>query len=744
MAIKSAKRFLILAAVIFLLVMPRAIYTCGPWLDEAIFAFADTPQPSQTEFAAGKLGILLPTFRRSYLIVAYRYLNGLKLDAQQQQGAIDVWNRQMSPGPMYGVHPALDEWLKARAQVDAAPPIGLHDSYASVSNSYESFLNCPDAAFHNAAAALNNRIAKFGNQSHEMHAWVTAQDMVFSNCDGKDRSVPPQLDSGDPILRADRSYQIAAAQFYSGDFDAAVASFDSIAKDSASPWSKYGSYLAARALIRKATLNTPGEDRFDAATMQAARQRLDQLAGDPTASMHEAAGRLLEFLRFRTEPEKRVAELEQVILKPDPGANFKQNLWDYVLLVSHGEQADDLSDWLRTIYTETTYEQPQGVKRADTPSAADHAVAKWRESHSLPWLIAALQLTGPNDKNADELQKAATQVKAASPGFLTVRYYTLRMMTAGKQQGAVRTELDLLLARNDLAAGSRNLLNDERQKLATSLPDFLAHVAELPAYVGLDPDLGGEGYPQSERAKASESKSFFNSYAAQILSHRVPLAELAESARSKSLPSHLQRELARTTWTRAILLNNLAIADQSQPLLAELDHPLWTTMEPFRAAKTNDDKRFAAVFVMLHNPGLAPSVRAGLARSATLGDIDSFRDNWWCEDLGANLTSTGTDKTPDFPFPAFASEADKAAVKKELDQVAPVGPAPNYLASQVLAYAAAHADDPRVPEALHLAVRSTRYGCVNPETTRWSQKAFRLLHKRYPKTEWAEKTKYYF
>ena len=68
--------------------------------------------------------------------------------------------------------------------------------------------------------------------------------------------------------------------------------------------------------------------------------------------MAQATQRLLDYVRFRTEPEKRVAELEQMMEKPDPGPDFKQHLWDYVLLVSQGEQAGDLSDWIKTFYTD--------------------------------------------------------------------------------------------------------------------------------------------------------------------------------------------------------------------------------------------------------------------------------------------------------------------------------------------------------------------------------------------------------
>jgi hypothetical protein len=59
-------------------------------------------------------------------------------------------------------------------------------------------------------------------------------------------------------------------------------------------------------------------------------------------------------------------------------------------------------------------------------------------------------------------------------------------------------------------------------------------------------------------------------------------------------------------------------------------------------------------------------------------------------------------------------------------------------------WATANPNDPRSPEALHLAVRSTRYGCTDKETGKWSKAAFDLLHKRYPNTKWANATKYWF
>ncbi|HKA53560.1 MAG TPA: hypothetical protein VKJ47_07840 [Candidatus Binatia bacterium] len=59
----------------------------------------------------------------------------------------------------------------------------------------------------------------------------------------------------------------------------------------------------------------------------------------------------------------------------------------------------------------------------------------------------------------------------------------------------------------------------------------------------------------------------------------------------------------------------------------------------------------------------------------------------------------------------------------------------------VITWAKEHPDDPRIPAALHRAVKSARYGCTSGELSR---QAFQLLHKRYPESEWTRKTKYWY
>jgi hypothetical protein len=67
------------------------------------------------------------------------------------------------------------------------------------------------------------------------------------------------------------------------------------------------------------------------------------------------------------------------------------------------------------------------------------------------------------------------------------------------------------------------------------------------------------------------------------------------------------------------------------------------------------------------------------------------------------------------------------------------------MARQAVEWVESHPGDLRAPEALHLAVRAAHYACgSDAETGRWAKRAFELLHSRYPKTEAAFQTPYWY
>jgi hypothetical protein len=159
--------------------------------------------------------------------------------------------------------------------------------------------------------------------------------------------------------------------------------------------------------------------------------------------------------------------------------------------------------------------------------------------------------------------------------------------------------------------------------------------------------------------------------------------------------------------------------------------------------------------MILRFPGLKPYVQDNVRRLTPLDQIDNYRDNWWCalepSTLGTSregdrlstpletLYRTGQDHALE-----FLSAAQAHAAQQELQRLASLGPAPNYFSQQVLAWAQKANGNPRVPEALHLAVRATRFGCTDADSGKLSKAAFDLLHERYPRSPWAQKTKYWY
>ncbi len=757
MALRRIRYPLLVLCALLFLVTPSAIYSCGPFLETAVFAFRDQPDGPPENFAAGTLGIIRPSFRSSYLVIAYRYLIGLKLTPTQQKAAIDVWNRDAVPE-----HPSEDDsistWRKARNQIPDFPAGYPISAFAPISpeQPYFSYLNCSSDAFLSATKTLAERSAKFGIQAAALRDWASGQDAVFANCSGGAPVVPAELAAGDALQRADRAYQIACANFYSRSFDDAVRDFDTIASDSSSPWAAISPYLAARALIRKATLDAKENQPFDPGPMAAAQQRLEHIVNDPKAgAIHAPALRLLNYVRFRTEPAKRVAELEQVLLRPDPGPDFKQDLWDYVLLLSHGEEAGDLSDWIKTFSSLA----PNAANRDQQGQSTTHALEAWRTTKATPWLIAALQGIDPKSPNVSRLLVDARATKPSSAN-LSIQYYALALMAESGQQDAARKELDRLLSTINAETpadpttplGSYNLLNDIRLSLTTNIDDFLAHAAERS--VGADEGPGTDEQLDNPGGVRRDDK-FLTPYSAKVFQKRMPISLLVKAAQSTILPKALRREVARSTWTRAILLGDLNTASTLQPTLQELDLPLWKSMEPFRAAPSDAAKHFAGIFIILQNAGLKPSAREGYFRTETLGEINSYRDNWWCASMsgGANWGDSvgidagvpvAQDRDSKFAFPSWVNESQKSAAQSEWSKLAALGTAPNYLAQQAVARGEKSPEDPLVPQALYLSVRATRFGCADKETSAFSKAAFDFLHQHYPKSEWTEKTKYYY
>ncbi len=722
-----AKRILILLILAGVLVGPEDLSSCGPFLPEAVFTSKLQPL-DEARFFSGRLDVLQPRYRRIYLIAAYRYFTGLGLGKQDQQALLakpdtsaDIW---MGQGSL-----AVQGWLQERVQVGAPPLEGIERFKMLPDRSF--ILNCGDDAFSNAAATVIDR-SLAGHSHEDLRVWVAAQDQVFGNCSVPQPWQQPQKPAGPSIpaplpataaawMQADRAYQIAAAEFYAGEFDAATSDFLRIAGDRDSPWHGIAPYLAARALIRKATVEDPS-------AAPAAQEQLRKALADPdAAAWHASARGLARYLRIRTDPAGALHELAQAVATEKTGV--ARDMYDYRLMLDRSADTgtapqDDITDWIAAIEN----------------GPADRALAKWRQKRSLPWLVAAMTYAAEPDA---ELMAAAAQVAERSPAFPTVEFHRLRLMPADE----ARPRLDAVLQRK-MPVSARNLFLAERLRVARDWDEFLRYAPRTMAATWIEG--GGE-------EAATVRTVDFDGDAAAILDRQAPLALLALAARSSSLPPNLQLGVARAVWVRAVLLGDNATAIAIAPVLASLAPYLKPYLDGYQAAPDDPSRSFAAAWLMLNNPGMRPSIEAGFGRSTPITKIDGFRDNWWCP-VGAAPNDRSVSSPADVlnaplmllyqrgPVEAsFLSASERADARHEAERLASAPAAASLLAREAVEWVEAHPDDPRAPEALRLAVRAGHYACGGDgQTERWMKRAFHLLHSRYPRSAAALKTPYWY
>lgn len=745
-------RRLIAISLVLVLLNGTTALACGPFTLEAVFIHTVHPTFPLERFAAGRIGVVQPSYARSYLYTSYRYLSGLSFTPTEQKALVDLWRERLDFRS--GEDPAewSSGWRAVRKKVAGIQDRGAIDVYRSREkpNEYETFVNCTQDSFDTAAATLNQRIAKYGADNPVMKTWVETQDQVFSNC-ASGRSVPdPDPSITDALLRADRTYQIAAANFYATDFDAARKGFEEIAADSASPWQRTASYLVARTLIRKASLGAAEQKQE---SLRAAESQLAKVLADrKLAHMHASATRLANLVRLRLHPKERIHELARVLLSKTPNDNLKHDLWDYTFLLDQYLEADkpapdavkgdDLSDWITAI-------------QSGSADAFDVSLARWQATRSEPWLIAALSHAQVRNTRAIPLIGDALNVRPASAAFASARFHAIRLLMEADKNDEARTLIDELLKnyRAQFDESSLNLLTSRRMQLARTLPEFLTYAPRVPAALSWNDD--GRELPADDETVSTEMKDLkgqprFDYDAGLALNQQIPLAILKEAAKNTTLPVSLRRDLAQAVWLRAAILGDTKTANELAPILSVLVPELSTLLNAYLSATTADAKRFSAIYAWLKFPGLEPVVDFGIGRRIPLQQQDSYRDNWWCN---PSYRPAGDEDESEGPlsftsqhdlFPLFLSPAEKAVAEGEWARLVQPGAAPNYIAQQVTQWAAKTPGDPRVPEALHLAVLTTRYGCPDEQSGRWSKAAFDLLHRKYPNSTWARKTPYWF
>jgi len=737
-------------------------------------------------FYGGRVGLVMAQSPRGRLFMAWRLLHGLPVGATAGAGLSipccespdqDTWNQASA-------------WTTVRATVTGVTPLTdtIETDRPVADNA--TVPNCFAGAFTNAAATLQDRITAYGVGSPWVKAWVDGQDAVFKGCAASGVTLPA-LDPAAPAwLKADHAYQAAALALYQGDNAGAAADFAAIGRDATSPWRPMAAYLTARALLRQALAAGAPNAYADA------RSAIAALAATPAGTFGQGEARSMGMiLDERQAPAKIAAALNAQLSGPSLRHDAAVDFRDYVDLNAKAAQPPEILDWIATIKSRTA----GGPKVASDATGADltasqnsanayalaHAQARWTATRDVAWLVAAMSLASPSDPAAPSLVKAASAVSPTSPASVSVAYHRVRLTLSSAPQAQTRAVLDAMLARQDLSASDRNLFTAERMQVAES-PAVFSHLA-LRDRVCAD-DTGADGCVRGQFNDEAEPTNVYDAAGkvglgpdAMALIDRLPLAQRAALADDATLPATLRLDIALTTWTRAVLMQDNGQIDALALKLQSLLPQLASDWAKVAQTPPGPAKRFAEFYILAEVPGMAadlggytrPEGKAVadfqgawydwmiLPAGSTKGDyappcLQTYLPEGACDD-GADTSDAAQWPISDlvcltycgqgaFPLrrPDFAAAVVDQASLEQKRMAQPYKDGDTLGASvweEVLAYASANPKDPRAPEALYWLVHITRYGHSHDHL---SHRAFDILHQRYPTTTWAKETKYYF
>ncbi|HEY9786958.1 MAG TPA: hypothetical protein V6D17_16320 [Candidatus Obscuribacterales bacterium] len=747
------KPTLIAIALTFVFNVPISPANACAFANEPYFTYTIHPDFPLNKYASGKLGILHNTYARSYLLVAYRYLAGKPLTKDEQEQLDELWSERFEAA-YASCEADTSAWLKLRATVPGVAKLDRIDTERPISseNEYQTYCNAQTSAFTTAANTLKRLIDKYGAGSAQVKEWVAAQDQVFSNCGTAQYSnkiptvkIPAELaDTYDATMKMERAYQIAAANFYAQKFEEARQDFEAIARDKESPWRELSAYLAIRAMIRQAML---AKEINQALLVQAGVKVKELLASPSYAALKEDLKELGSYVASRVAPEEHLNELLKESFSKSSVAEITKTIDNFIdpdnsatevkyAAVPASLKKNEIIDWMLSF-------------QSTDDEGTNHAIAKWKQTRSLPWLVAAITGAAADDPNAKALMAAARQEKSSAAKW-TLFYHINRLESDMDKVDAVRASLDKVLAAppSDLPPGSLNELKLLRLPLSRNLDEFVSFGIQRP--LAICSDGGTPQLPDDKEEMEGKIKTtlVFTPEAANVINNKLPLSVMRQLATKAKLPADLRNNLAWSAWVRAVLIGD----DGEAQALARIAQPLNKAKSKYfadyLAAAAPEMKKIAATRLMLHFSSANPNVTAGQLLEDDYGDASGW---WWSKspisvasDYNANSEDASEDMKPDIFDPSFITEVQKKQALQQLNKLKAVETAPTYFAKTILAFARAHPSDPRVPEMLHYGVKCTRYGAVDDTTQGLSKQMYSLLHSKYKGNPWTKKTPYWF
>lgn len=718
---------------VLFLAVATAVIPCGPFFEKSAMISYDGPVRTKPAFMQ-EPGIVLPGFKADYLALAYLPLSGKKYNAVTMALALSSVQEN-------------DEqklWLEARAKFLKDNTMPYINVYLPMGD-YRSGTNCHEDAFRYARELLTGRL----NSPHT-RLWVTNQDIVFANCSTVSGQLTPPPQDAPMYAQKDFAYQQAALLFYRRNFDAAFSAFEKISKDRASEHLDLAKYMMVRTRMRQGGYFSDFPEA-KAVPFESFGPLIEEILASRARDKVKADTQALK-RRWQAKEDGYAASIAQELIEGKRDANpveiaadlrYLIRIWEYKY-DSEGAKASQKESLTKTLFKRAKdHDLLQWViaYRAQDEISRQFSEQRFKATGLSHWLIAVLAKLRPGDASVNTWLEHAAKITPDHPAYATVAFY--RLILAGQ-----RGKFDSKLAR------------ELREKLQTAGDDSsvnLVRALEFRFAANL-----GEAIAASERKLLGKSTVMpehthgFDSDAAFFLTHYASLGDYGKMLKSAAISEADKLEIARAGWVRSVLLNSAANEKEFAKILVRLDKSLSGEFANLDRIDNAETRRAATLLLILRNPGLKPYIAAHHGRRGAVSEIDSFRENWWCKLGGKREENTGWDHyllyetLDDQVFSAlYAGQRQglfpfAASGLKEFAELTKNGGAADFLAGPVFAATEKNPADKTLAEALHRLVKVTRYGCGGPNNGKISKRAFRLLHKSFPDSEWAKKTPYWY
>lgn len=365
--------------------------------------------------------------------------------------------------------------------------------------------------------------------------------------------------------------------------------------------------------------------------------------------------------------------------------------------------------------------------------------------------------------------RAAEAVSPSSPAFPTLAFHLVRLKILLGRSAEAEQLLDSIMTTqfDQLPVSAQNGFRAQRMQLAKNLAQFLRYAALKPAafydeglYLTIRDLIEtkksyweeyGLTEPKEEYEKELERRyslltgelRLFDEKTADILDRHLSLQLLQQAARDSQISSYLRSRLVMLVWTRAILLGNHEIAIQMAPEAIKAAPEFATPLTDYLRAKSADERKHAALYVLLKFPNLTPFLSGSLPEFSLAEDSDYYLGSaWWCEPSETEYRD-GNEVPKVVHAPRFLDPNQVETAKREFTALSKIGDAKSFLGKQVLEWAKSSPEDPRIPEALFIAAKANeiyKYGCqgwMNDKET--LDELSNVLHEQYPNSPWTAK-----